>query len=176
MPDAKIPTSNTCLWTRRSRKSTLTRPLERGLEARAIGRSRGGLTTRIHAAADALGLPIRVGITAGQWGECPQARGLIEGLEGVGHVIADAAHDADHLREFITDTLGSTAQFKQNPTRSGARPIDWTLYKERHLRMFQPPQMFPPDLPALRENGRFLPKLRRTRMCDGMARLNEDAA
>jgi len=29
-----------------------------GLEARAIGRSKGGLTTKIHAAVDALGLPI----------------------------------------------------------------------------------------------------------------------
>ncbi len=30
-------------------------------------------------------------------------------------------------------TLGSSAQIRQNPTRSGARPIDWTLDKERHL-------------------------------------------
>ena len=72
-----------------SRKSTPTRPLKRGPEAHAIGRSRGGLTTRIHAAVDALGLPVRFLITPGHWGDCPQARGLIEGLEGVGHVIAD---------------------------------------------------------------------------------------
>lgn len=104
-----------------------------GLEAHAIGRSRGGLTTKIHAAVDALGLPVRFLITPGHWGDCPQARGLIEGLEGVGHVIADAGYDADHLRNFIADDLGATAQIKQNPTRSGAKPIDWTLYKERNL-------------------------------------------
>ena len=63
----------------------------------------------------------------------PQARGLIEGLTGVGHVMADAAYDADHLRRFIADELGATAQIKQNPTRSTRTPIDWTLYKERHL-------------------------------------------
>ena len=104
-----------------------------GLEARAIGRSRGGLTTKIHAAVDALGLPLRFEITPGHWGDCPQAQGLIDGLEGVGHVIADAGYDADPLRDFIAQELGATAQIKQNPTRAGRLPIDWALYKERHL-------------------------------------------
>ena len=119
---------------------------KRGLEAHAIrcpagdcrqsprgGRSRGGLTTRIHAAVDALGLPIRFLITPGHWGDCPQARGLPEGLEGVGHVIADAGCDADHLRDFIATELGATAQIKQNPSRSGPKLIDWMLDKERNL-------------------------------------------
>lgn len=91
------------------------------------------MTTKIHAAVDALGLPVRFRITPGHWGDCPQAQGLIEGLAGVGHVIADAACDADHLREFITRDLGATARIKQNPTRSGTKAIDWALYKERHL-------------------------------------------
>ena len=80
-----------------------------------------------------MGLPIRFLITPGHWGDCPQARGLIEGLEGVGHVIADAGYDADHLRNVIADKLGATPQIKQNPTRSGTKAIDWTLYKERNL-------------------------------------------
>ena len=88
---------------------------------------------KIHAAVDALGLPIRFEITPGQWGDCPQARALLEGLTGVGHVMADAACDADHLRDFIADELGATAQIKQNPTRKTEQPIDWVLYKERHL-------------------------------------------
>lgn len=84
-------------------------------------------------AVDALGLPLRFEITPGHWGDCPQARELLEGLDGVGHVIADAAYDADHLRAFIAADLGATAQIKQNPTRSGTKAIDWALYKERHL-------------------------------------------
>jgi putative transposase len=104
-----------------------------GSEALAIGRSRGGLTTKIHAAVDALGLPIRFIITPGHWGDCPQACGLIEGLTGVGHVIADAAYDADHLRAFIRTELKAEAQIKQNPTRTVQHPMDWSLYKERHL-------------------------------------------
>lgn len=57
---------------------------------------------------------------------------MIEGLEGVGHVIADSGYDADHLRNFIAADLGAVAQIKQNPSRSGPKAIDWTLYKERH--------------------------------------------
>ena len=82
---------------------------------------------------DALGLPIRFAITPGQWGDCPQAQGLIAGMTGVGHVMADAAYDANDLRQFIADDLGAAAQIKQNPTRTAKQTIDWVLYKERHL-------------------------------------------
>ena len=45
----------------------------------------------------------------------------------------DAAYDADHLRDFLATALGAVAPIKSNPTRREDRPIDWTLYKERHL-------------------------------------------
>ena len=47
--------------------------------------------------------------------------------------MADAAYDADYLRQFIADDLKATPQIKQNPTRTAKQSIDWTLYKERHL-------------------------------------------
>lgn len=89
--------------------------------------------TKFHAAVDALGLPIRIPITPGQWADSPQARGLIEGLRGVRHVICDAAYDADHLRSFITRDLGANAQIKPNPSRAIQPETDWSLYKEGHL-------------------------------------------
>src|SRR3546814_18711986 len=67
----------------------------------------------------------------GQYGDCPQAQTLLSGLEGVGHVIADAACDADPLRAFIVDDLGATAPIKANPGRAIAPPIDWRLYTDR---------------------------------------------
>jgi transposase len=82
---------------------------------------------------DALGLPLRFEITPGHWGDCPQAQPLIAELEGVDHVIADAAYDADPLRRFIADDLGAKPQIKQNPTRAQRQPINWVLNKERHL-------------------------------------------
>ena len=103
-----------------------------GAQAAGIGRSRGGLTSKVHAAVDALGLPIRLTVTPGQWGDCPQAAGLIEGLAGIGHVIADAAYDATHLREAIAAT-GACAQIKHNGSRAARMPLDPDLYAERNL-------------------------------------------
>ena len=72
-------------------------------------------------------------ITPGEWGDSPQARGLIEGLKGVGHVIMGTAYDADRLRAFIAGDLGATAHIKRDPARREDRFIDWMLYQERHL-------------------------------------------
>src|SRR3546814_20937558 len=98
----------------------------------AIGRSRGGLTTKLHAAVDAIGLPLRIHPTPGQYGDCPQAQTLLSGLEGVGHVIADAACDADPLRAFIVDDLVATAQIKANLCTAIPPPPDLRHYKKHH--------------------------------------------
>lgn len=105
----------------------------RGAEAHAIGRCRGGLTTKIHAAVDALGLPVRFSITPGERGDRPQARRPIEGLTGVCHGLAEAACDAGHLRQSTADEMGATARIKQNPSRSGSKASDRAPYAERHL-------------------------------------------
>src|SRR2546429_4002467 len=51
-----------------------------GAEDQAIGRSRGGLSTKIHMAVRGLGCPVRFTLTAGQKGDAPQAAALLEGL------------------------------------------------------------------------------------------------
>ena len=107
--------------------------LKWGPEAHATSRSRGGLTIKIHAAVDALGRPIRFLIKPGHWRDCPRARGFLEGMQGIGHVIADADYDADHLRDVISDELGATAQINQNPSRSGSKMVERALYKKRNL-------------------------------------------
>src|SRR3546814_11708165 len=61
---------------------------KRGAESAAIGRSRGGLTTKLHAAVDAIGLPLRNHPTPGKYGDCMQAKTLLSGMEGGGTVIA----------------------------------------------------------------------------------------
>src|SRR5690606_7654302 len=54
-------------------------PPERVAEREALGRSRGGLTTKVHVACDALGNPVRLLVTAGQRGDVTQAAALLEG-------------------------------------------------------------------------------------------------
>lgn len=48
----------------------------KGAEAAAIGRSRGGLTTKLHGVVDAIGLPLRIHPTPGDHGDHPQAEAL----------------------------------------------------------------------------------------------------
>lgn len=63
-----------------------------------MGRSRGGLTTKIHMLADALGRPLRFIVTAGQVGDITQAPALLEGQSG-NAVLADKAYDSNALRK-----------------------------------------------------------------------------
>lgn len=60
----------------------------------AMGLSRDGLSTQIHAAVDALGKPVRLLPTTGQTSEYTQAEALIAGFT-VGNVLADKGYDSD---------------------------------------------------------------------------------
>lgn len=63
-----------------------------------MGRSRGGLTTKIHALVDAEGRPNRMALTPGQAGDAPAAIALIDELAQGAIVIADRAYHTDAIR------------------------------------------------------------------------------
>jgi transposase len=81
------------------------RDVKGGVEAQALGRSRGGFGTKLHAVVDALGLPVRFAIGPGQQNDMAQACDLVAGLAS-GAVIADHAYDADSLHEVILQEGG----------------------------------------------------------------------
>ena len=103
----------------------------------AMGKSRGGLSTKIHAAVDALGNPVRFILTAGQHSEIKQANPLIEGFSA-NYVIADKGYDADAFIEAI-ETGEAIAVIPPKKNRKVAREYDEHLYRERNLveRLFQ---------------------------------------
>lgn len=103
---------------------------KRGPDIQAIGRSRGGLSTKIHIAVDALGNPVRLLLTAGQVHDSTQAEALIEGFPAK-HVIADKAYDADRIRAFLT--FRADAVIPSTASRTTPIPYDRHVYKERHL-------------------------------------------
>lgn len=74
---------------------------------------------------------MRFVLTGGQRGDCPQAYPLIEGLPA-DVVMADAAYDADRLRQAIAEK-GATAVIPNNPSRARKHPVDAHLYAQRHL-------------------------------------------
>ena len=65
-----------------------------------MGRSKGGLTTKIHGVVDADGRPIRLGLTAGQANDCVPALDLLAGLEAGAILLADKAYDTAAIRSF----------------------------------------------------------------------------
>jgi transposase len=68
-----------------------------------MGRSRGGLTPKIHVVVDANGLPITIKLTPGQAHDGSSAEDML-GTVGKGQtLIADAAYDSDRLRGDLKD-------------------------------------------------------------------------
>jgi transposase len=102
-----------------------------GQEAQALGRSRGGFSTKIHIAVDALGNPLRLLLTAGQRHDSPQAARLIENFEPLA-LIADKGYDSDELIESVM-ACGIEAVIPPKKSRLVQREYDVHLYRERHL-------------------------------------------
>ena len=85
-----------------------------------LGRSRGGLTTKIHVVVDAQGLPIRLGLTAGQMHDGQIVDRLLNHLGPRTIVLADKAYDADRIRDLIQQQ-GATPNIPPKSNRSGSR-------------------------------------------------------
>src|SRR6218665_1244025 len=97
----------------------------------AIGRSRGGWTSKIHVVVDALGSPVRWLLTGGEVADITQAKSLLEGLKADA-VLADKGYDADALIDSI-QVAGATAVIPPRRNRVVQRSYDRHLYKERNL-------------------------------------------
>lgn len=73
---------------------------KKGGAEQAIGRSRGGLTTKIHAVVDALGNPVAFSLTGGQVHDLAQAQHLLTKVEPKAFLV-DKAYDANALIETL---------------------------------------------------------------------------
>jgi putative transposase len=104
---------------------------QRGADAQGLGPSRGGLSTRIPAATDALGNPVHLLLGPGQRNDIPQAHALIEGFEAEA-VIAGKGYDANHLRDAVLDS-GAEPVIPPKSNRRMPHHYDKALYKERNL-------------------------------------------
>ena len=96
-----------------------------------MGRSRGGLTTKVHALTDARGLPLILTLTPGQAGDCPEAAGLLDRLESSTIVPADKAYDADWLRRAIEVAGAAPNTLSMRHRRWKAR-FSRRLYRQRN--------------------------------------------
>ena len=81
-----------------------------------LGRSRGGFSTKVHVAVDALGNPVRLILSEGQVADITGAARLIEGLDFEA-LIADKGYDADWLRNLVERFTGWAKHFRRVATR-----------------------------------------------------------
>ena len=97
-----------------------------------IGRSRGGLTSKIQAVVDANGLPVRLGLTPGEAHDNQLCSTLLTGLQPRTMLLADRGYDADWIRAFVT---GRGAWANIPPKRNRKDPICFSpyLYQDRNL-------------------------------------------
>jgi transposase len=97
-----------------------------------MGRSRGGLTTKIHALVDAEGLPIDLKLTEGQAHDGRSACDMLEALAEGQILLADRAYDSDALRQNLAER-GAWANIKPMPNRRNLPAFSSYLYRYRNL-------------------------------------------
>jgi transposase len=97
-----------------------------------MGRSRGGLTTKIHALVDACGLPILLKLTEGQAHDGRSAEDMLASVERGDVLLADAAYDSNALHETLA-ARGARANVKPMPNRLMPPRFNKRLYRRRNL-------------------------------------------
>lgn len=90
------------------------------------------MTTKIHMMCDALGLPIKFILTAGESSDFTQAIPLLSG-EKADYVIADKGYDGDEIIEHVSKNMAAVAVIPSKKNRLTQRCYDRYLYKERNM-------------------------------------------
>ncbi len=97
-----------------------------------MGRSRGGLTTKIHAVVDADGRPIRLALTAGQAHDGRMAEPLLQSISKGAILLADKAYDTNAIRAFAKQRQ-AWANIPAKSNRRGSFPFSQWVYRQRNL-------------------------------------------
>ena len=105
---------------------------QRGERGQAIGRSRGGRTTKIHALIDQAGRPLAFHLTGGNIADVTVAAPLLCQLAPSAWLIGDKGYDADHLRALL-DSRGTIAVIPNKANRKRRFPFDAERYKWRNV-------------------------------------------
>ena len=99
--------------------------------ANAVGRSRGGLTTKIHAAVANDKALLAPRLTPGQHADIRSAQSVLRQAKATGQVLADRAYDADALVQWLKhQDIAPVIPARRNCRM--ARPIDKAAYAQRN--------------------------------------------
>ncbi len=96
-----------------------------------MGRSRGGLTTKIHALVDFNGLPINLKITEGQAHDGRSADDMLDSVKAGNILLADRAYDSNHLRATL-EKRNAWGNIRAMPNRLDPPAFSHFLYRQRN--------------------------------------------
>lgn len=106
---------------------------EKKRENKAIGLTKGGLNTKIHAIVDGLGNPVAFLLSPGNDGDSTHAIELMNKTDITGsNLLADKAYGTKEILAYIREHEATVVI----PPKNNAKepwPVDYCLYKERHL-------------------------------------------
>ena len=103
-----------------------------GNRGQQMGRSRGGLSTKIHVVVDGNGLPVQLGLTPGEAHDNRLCSILLGGLRPHAMLLADRGYDADWIRVLVAQQ-GAWANIPPKRNRKGPICFSPYLYRARNL-------------------------------------------
>ena len=102
-------------------------------ENKAIGRTKGGLNTKIHAIVDGLGNPVAFLLSAGNNNDSTHAIELMDMTDIAGsNLLGDKAYGTKEILAYIQEH-GAVVVIPPKSNTKEPWPVDYYLYKERHL-------------------------------------------
>jgi transposase len=96
-----------------------------------MGRTKGGLTSKLHAVCDGEGKPLILLMTEGQVSDYKGATHMLEGLPTAKELLADRGYDSDWFREALINK-GITPCIPPRKNRKIQHEYDKNIYKKRH--------------------------------------------
>jgi transposase len=104
---------------------------QKGAVPRCIGRTKGGLNSKLHAVCDGSGKPLALLLSEGQMSDYKGAARLLDSLLPAKALLADRGYDADCFRTAL-QAKGITPCIPPKKNRKIPIPYDTVLYKQRH--------------------------------------------
>ena len=102
-------------------------------ENKAVWRTKGGLNTKIHAIVDGLGNPVAFLLSPGNDNDSTHAIELMNKADITGsNLLGDKAYGTKEILAYIKEH-GATAVIPPKSNSKDPWPVDFYLYKERHL-------------------------------------------
>ena len=102
-----------------------------GREHQALGRTKGGLNTKIHAVVDPRGEPVNILLSAGHDADISHAPAVLEEVSAA-MVVADKGYDSDACREWLR-ARGIQPCIPPRSNRNHPETYSKAAYRKRHV-------------------------------------------